>query len=79
MFVKLLAATLVALVVWAVAAHSSNSAGRVRVYTVRPHDTLWSIATANYGGDPRDAIYRLQDRNGLSGTVVRPGQRLVLP
>jgi LysM repeat protein len=79
MFVKLLGTTLAALVIWAVAAHSSNSAGRSRVYTVRPYDTLWSIAVANYGGDPRGAIYRLEQRNGLDGPTVRPGQKLVLP
>jgi LysM repeat protein len=79
MFVKLLGSTLVALVIWAVAAHSSTSAGKPQVYTVRPYDTLWSIATAHYGGDPRDAIYRLEDRNGLAGPVVHPGQKLVLP
>lgn len=79
MFVKLLGATLIALVIWAVAAHSSNSAGKPQVYVVKPYDTLWSIASRHYGGDPRDAIYRLQQRNGLSSTVVRPGDRLVLP
>jgi predicted Zn-dependent protease len=79
MFVKLLGTTLAALVIWAVAAHSSNSAGKQRVYTVKPYDTLWSIAASHYGGDPRDAIYRLAERNGLAGAIVRPGQRLVLP
>ena len=79
MFVKLLAATLVALVLWAVAAHSSESARKAERYTVKPYDTLWSIATSHYGGDPRGVIYRLQERNGLVGTTVRPGQKLVLP
>jgi LysM repeat protein len=79
MFVKLLALTLVGLVVWAIAAHSSESAGKTRTYTVRPYDTLWTIATENYGGDPRGAVYRLERRNGLSGPIVRPGQKLVLP
>jgi LysM repeat protein len=79
MFVKLIGSTLAALIIWAVAAHSSSSAGKPQVYTVKPYDTLWSIAVAHYGGDPRDAIYRLETRNGLEGAVVRPGQRLVLP
>jgi LysM repeat protein len=79
MFVKFSGATLAALVIWAVTAHSSNSAGKPQLYTVKPHDTLWSIVTTHYGGDPRDAIYRLEARNQLSGAVVRPGQRLVLP
>jgi nucleoid-associated protein YgaU len=79
MFVKLIGATLIALVIWAVAAHSSESAGRPTVYIVKRYDTLWSIATSRYGGDPRDAIYRLEKRNGLDGATVRPGQKLVLP
>jgi LysM repeat protein len=79
MFVKLLGATLAALIVWAVAAHSSQSAGKPQVYTVKPYDTLWTIAASHYGGDPRDAIYELEKRNGLVSTTVRPGQKLVLP
>jgi LysM repeat protein len=79
MFVKFLGVLLAAIVVWAIAAHSSTGAGKPQVYTVKPYDTLWSIATSHYGGDPRDAIYRLEQRNGLSGAVVRPGQKLLLP
>jgi LysM repeat protein len=79
MFVKLLGTTLAALIVWAVAAHSSSSAGKPQLYTVKRYDTLWSIATSHYGGDPRGAIYRLEKRNGLVGTTVRPGEKLWLP
>jgi len=79
MFVKFLGVLLAGLVVWAIAAHSSNGAGRPQVYTVKPYDTLWSIATSHYGGDPRGAIYRLEERNGLVDAVVRPGEKLVLP
>lgn len=79
MFVKFIAVLLAGLVLWAIAPHSSNGAGKPQIYTVKPYDTLWSIASSHYGGDPRDAIYRLEQRNGLDGTVVRPGQKLVLP
>jgi LysM repeat protein len=79
MFVKFIGVLLAGLVLWAIAAHSSNGAGKPRIYTVKPYDTLWSIASSHYGGDPRDAIYSLEQRNGLDGTVVRPGQKLVLP
>ncbi len=79
MFVKFLAVTLAALVVWAIAAHSSDGAGKRQVYTVKPYDTLWSIATSHYGGDPRAAIEGVEERNRLSGTVVYPGETLVLP
>ena len=79
MFVKFLGVLLAALVIWSIAAHASNSAGKARIYTVKRYDTLWSIATSHYGGDPRNAIFRLEQRNGLSGAVVRPGQKLLLP
>jgi len=79
MFVKFIGVLLASLVVWAIAAHSSNGAGTPQHYTVKPYDTLWSIATSHYGGDPRAAIYRLEERNGLAGTVVYPGEKLVLP
>src|SRR5262249_12121936 len=42
-------------------------------------DTLWSIAASHYGGDPRDAIYRLEQRNGLTNAGVWPGQRVFFP
>jgi hypothetical protein len=79
MFVRLAVVLLVALVAWVVLARPSEGAGRERAYLVRPADTLWSIAAANYAGDPREAIWRLQRRNGLHGTLLHPGQRLVLP
>jgi LysM repeat protein len=79
MFVKFMSVFLAGLIVWAIAAHSSDGAGRPQRYTVQPYDTLWSIASSHYGGDPRAAIYRLEERNGLAGTVVHPGQKLVLP
>jgi LysM repeat protein len=79
MFVKFIGVLLAGLVIWAAAARSSNGAGKPQTYTVKPYDTLWSIATTHYGGDPRDAVYRLEKRNGLTSTVVHPGERLVLP
>jgi LysM repeat protein len=62
-----------------VVARPSGSAGRPAVYVVQPTDTLWSIATAHYAGDPREGIWKLRERNGLDGTTIVPGQRLVLP
>ena len=46
---------------------------------MRAGDTLWTIAAAHYGGDPREGVWRLEDRNHLDGSVVRPGEQLVLP
>jgi len=79
MFVKFIGVLLTGLIIWSIAAHSSDGAGKRRIYTVRRYDTLWSIAASHYGGDPRDAIYRLEERNGLATAVVWPGERLVLP
>lgn len=79
MFVKLIIATTIAIAIWVGLARPSEGAGHERVYVVRPADTLWGIASANYGGDPREAVWRLRERNGLDGTLLRPGQRLVLP
>jgi LysM repeat protein len=79
MFARLLVVTILAVVVWAGFARPSESAGPEQSYVVQPTDTLWSIAAARYPGDPREAIWELQRRNGLAGTTIRPGQRLVLP
>ena len=72
---------IVALLTLAVAwgARGSHGAGREQVYVVRAGDTLWTIAASHYGGDPREGVWRLQDRNHLAGTLVRPGEKLVLP
>ena len=64
---------------WALVPHTSNGAGREQVYIVRPTDTLWSIAASHYAGDPRAAVWKLEQRNGLRSTILRPGERLVLP
>ncbi|HKP18706.1 MAG TPA: LysM peptidoglycan-binding domain-containing protein [Gaiellaceae bacterium] len=63
----------------AFSARTSHSAGPQQSYVVRGGDTLWTIAASHYAGDPREGVWRLQDRNHLAGTVLRPGQRLVLP
>jgi nucleoid-associated protein YgaU len=75
------AAVIIALLAVAVAysARTSNSAGHEQAYVVRAGDTLWSIAASHYGGDPREAVWKLQDRNHLRGALVRPGERLILP
>jgi LysM repeat protein len=75
------AAVIVGLLALAVAlsARSSISVGHGQTYVVRAGDTLWSVAASHYGGDPREAVWRLQDRNHLGGALVRPGERLVLP
>ena len=75
-FVLLLLAT--ALLV-GIVARPSGGAGRPATYVVKPTDTLWSVATRYYAGDPREGLWELQRRNDLAGTTLVPGQRLVLP
>jgi LysM repeat protein len=48
-------------------------------HTVQPGETLWSIAVSTYPGDPREGVWKLEQRNGLAGPTIVPGQRLLLP
>ena len=79
MFGKILLIAALALIAWAALARASHGAGPEQRYVVKPGDTLWSIAVRHYAGDPRDAIYRIDRRNHIGGSVILPGQRLVLP
>ena len=79
MFAKtLLIAFALALAV-AVTARTSDSAGPEQRYVVKPYDTVWSIATTHYAGDPREAVWQIQERNRLAGATITPGQVLRLP
>jgi LysM repeat protein len=79
MFPRLAVLLLALSLVVGIVARPSGSAGRPAFYVVQPADTLWSIATRHYAGDPREGIWKLQDRNRLRSTTIVPGQRLVLP
>ena len=48
-------------------------------YVITAGDTLWAIAVDRYGGDLREAVWRIQERNDLHGEPLQPGQVLVLP
>ena len=78
MFGKLIMMALVAVVAFSVV-RSSHGAGREQRYVVKPTDTLWSIASSHYAGDPREGVWKLRQRNHLAGTTLRLGQTLVLP
>jgi nucleoid-associated protein YgaU len=79
MFGRLLLVALVALSAWALFVRDSGAGGPGRDYRVQPGDTLWSIATSSYAGDPREGIWKLREHNHLSGTMISPGQVLRLP
>lgn len=79
MFAKFLIVLLLAALAVGLVAHSSRGAGPERTYVVKPTDTLWSIASRTYGGDIREGIWKLQQRNHLSSSTLQPGQKLVLP
>jgi LysM repeat protein len=61
------------------AARSSSGAAPETRYLVQPGDTLWMLATTRYEGDPREALWRIQERNGLTSPMLRPGEVIVLP
>ena len=79
MFGRVVIVALALALLVSVVARAGEGAGPERRYVVQPYDTLWAIASREYGGDPREAIWEIRHRNGLTGTTVRPGQVLVLP
>ena len=79
MFAKIALFVGLAVLVWSAVARPSDAHGDRVVYRVKAYDTLWTIAASHYGGDPRGAVWRLEGRNHLGGSLVQPGQRLRLP
>jgi LysM repeat protein len=79
MFGKFLILLCVAALAVGLVARGSNGAGPKRTYTVRPGDTLWSVAERTYSGDPRQGVWKLQQRNHLASATIVPGEKLVVP
>jgi len=73
--------TLAGVLTGTAARSGASPAGRAVVYTVRPGDTVWSIARRAVGaeGDPRPMAHLLVERNQIVDGVIRPGQTIVLP
>jgi nucleoid-associated protein YgaU len=74
----LIALVLVGLLALTIPRPSSGAAAEAR-YVVRPGDTLWHLATERFGGDPREGVWRITDRNGLTAARLHPGMILYLP
>ncbi|XVQ09092.1 LysM peptidoglycan-binding domain-containing protein [Spirillospora sp. CA-255316] len=61
-------------------APSGGSPARTETVVVGPGETLWDIAVRDDPeGDPRVTVRRIADLNGLSDSVVQPGQHLRMP
>ena len=78
-FGRVVIVVLVAVLVWAVLARDSGASGKPRHHTVQAGETLWTIASAQYGGDPRAGVWKLQRANDLVGSTIVPGQHPVIP
>ena len=79
MFVRIALIAGLAVLLWSAYARSSDAHGARQVITVRPYDTLWTIAQQHYGGDVRDAIWRIERANHLRGADISAGEHLILP
>jgi nucleoid-associated protein YgaU len=77
--VRIGALVVAVLFLWALFAGESGAGGPERHYRVKAGDTLWSIAERSYGGDPREGIWKLEQRNHLASATLVPGQLLVVP
>lgn len=77
---KMVAVAVTALLVFgATYALASGGHHRPVVYTVKPYDTVWTIAADHYSRDPRGAVYSIAQANHLHDYLIRPGQKLQLP
>jgi hypothetical protein len=58
----------------------AQAAPATEMITVQAGDSLWSLATnAVSTGDPRDTVQRIRELNGIEGSIITPGDRLVVP
>jgi LysM repeat protein len=79
MFGKLLILLCVAALAVGLAARGSSGAGPKQTYVVKAGDTLWTVAERTYAGDPREGVWKLEQRNHLGSATIVPGEKLVVP
>jgi len=79
MFGKFAIVLCIAALAVGLAARGSNGAGPKRTYVVKAGDTLWTVAEHAYAGDPREGVWKLEQRNHLGSATIVPGEKLVLP
>lgn len=61
-------------------AFAGDETPQVTSVEVRSGESLWSIAErVAPNADPRDAVAAIKSANRLSGSVVQPGTRLIIP
>ena len=79
MFGRVVIVVLVAALVWAVLARDTGASGDAAASHRESGETLWTIAAARYGGDPRAGVWKLQQANNLASATIAPGQHLLVP
>lgn len=52
---------------------------RLEDHVVEPGQTVWSIAAARYGGDPRPRVDEILRINHMTAPILVPGQTLRVP
>jgi LysM repeat protein len=57
----------------------SSGAHPPRTHVVQPGETLWSIASAAYGGDAQSHVEAIATASHLESALIVPGEHLVLP
>jgi hypothetical protein len=79
-----LAALVLILTLGAIAGAAGVSATRPhaqawRCISVRPGETLWDLAGRSSDGDRREAIYEIEQENGLTGGAPQAGSAIWVP